>query len=259
LNKVRIAIIGSYTIDEIDNLTQIGGIIYSSYGVWKAGGLSILPQIKNYKIENPYTYDYLEIFLDKIIKFKININENKRKLILINKRKKIILNKNAIIGVDGILFNPICNEIEFYDIQPFGIPIAVDIQGMVRECKESNEITLKNNNNIKFYNKDLFVLHGNNDEINCFFNNTENIFKIGFKEVLISYGKDGFELITNNFSKFFFTDLLGNYNVGNGDVLLSSYFTLRLNGHNPINAAETAKKITEEFSNFGLPLKPRIY
>ncbi|BFH73222.1 hypothetical protein SJAV_11660 [Sulfurisphaera javensis] len=129
------------------------------------------------------------------------------------------------------------------------MPIALDIQGFIRNCEVNKEIEYvkANLSPISSY----FVFHSNIEEFEKSELTINYLLGLGFKELLISYNEDGFELYTRNYKEFFKTSKIGNYKTGTGDTLIASYFYYRLIGYNPRDSALKAKEFVEWFSNYG--------
>lgn len=245
---IKILISGNFTIDIINDKEQIGGPpLYSGFAIAKLGGepyvYSILGKDFTFKIPS-FLKVYKIVEDEKTVKFKHIFNGGRRKLVLISKpRKKIKLDIEENL-FSGVIINPVCNEIDLYSIP--NLPIALDIQGFIRDCICGEEIkytkaSLPQSNSYS-------IFHSNIEE----FQNSEltisSLFKAGFKELLISYDEEGFELYTMSTRKYFRTDTIGNYKTGTGDILIASYFFYRLKGLDFENSAIKAKQFVENFS-----------
>ena len=247
----KILISGNFTIDVINGKEQIGGPpLYSGFAIAKLGGepyvYSILGKDFNFKI--PYFLKIYNIIENKnTVKFKHLFEGTQRKLILISKpEKKIKLNIKEDM-FSGIIINPVCNEIDLSLIP--SIPIALDIQGFIRNCVIGEEIKytktrLPQSNNYLAFHSNIEEFQNSELSVNL-------LFQIGFKELLISYDEQGFELYTRDNKKFFKADNIGNYRTGTGDVLIASYFFYRLKGLDYEKSALKAKKAVEDFSISG--------
>lgn len=148
----------------------------------------------------------------------------------------------------AVIINPVCNEIgkEFINVD---LPIALDIQGFIRNCYVGEEIAyskplLPSSNN-------FLVFHSNIEEFTNADLKIEELFNLGFKELLISYNEDGFEFYTKNTRKFITSSKIGEYKTGTGDVLLASYLYFRLRNIQPLESAIKAKEFVEWFSSEG--------
>lgn len=233
--KPRILVVGNYTFDIVNDKTSDGGSpIYSSLGIKYAGGIVDILSGEERAI------------------FKIDISDSSsRKLILMRKGSNIDLaNINHYSYVDGILINPVCQEVKALYALPK--PLSIDLQGFVRNCIESHEIENSEDIDDIVVPAQYLVAHANYDEVSAIDGNITKLIKLGFKELLISYGRDGFDLITYTSSKWFPVHEIGNFEIGNGDFLLGAYFTFRLKGYSPIDAASLSKKLVEDFSNLRL-------
>ena len=244
----KILISGNFTIDVIDGKEQIGGPpLYSGFAIAKLGGEPYIYSIlgKDFTFKIPYFLKVYKILEDEnTVKFKHIFEGTRRKLILISKPKKKIKLDIKEDRFSGIIINPVCNEIDLSLIP--NIPIALDIQGFIRNCVNGEEIRYTK---ARLPQSDSYLtFHSNIEE----FQNSELsinlLFQIGFKELLISYDEQGFELYTRDSKKFFKTDNIGTYITGTGDVLIASYFFYRLKGLDYEKSALKAKKIVEDFS-----------
>lgn len=257
----KIAVIGSYTADYRNSEITLGGIFYSTYGIWKSGGkayvITSLPS--NFKIQNPFSEDSIILGEGSLVKFKIILSNNKRKIYILNNPNKIVIDLKYFNYFDGILLNPMFNEILLKNVISIKCPIALDLQGIVRE--RNSESMVVNNfdkvvENLQATDYNL-VVHGNNEELPSS-KVHELLYKFKFREVIRSHGENGLEFFTTHYSKYFNVENVGEYNVGNGDVLLASYFTYRLMGYDEISSILLARKLVEEFSIHGPPLILRI-
>ncbi|MEM4884997.1 MAG: hypothetical protein QXO77_05815 [Saccharolobus sp.] len=252
LKRSKILVVGGFTIDEIEGRVRAGGPpIYSSLGVMRAGGIpkiyAIVGSDFNFDLEILSNIEKKLIFDDHTIRFKIIISEqNSRKLILLNKVKKRIISIEDM--VDGIIINPVCKEVELTQINT-NVPLALDIQGFVRNCIENDQISYEKNVYLP-QDKRYIVVHGNKEEFELSGLTTDYLFDRGFKEVIVSDGLNGFTIYNNKGTKYLYKpSRIGKNEVGNGDFLLGAYFTLRLNGLEMQEAGLIAGKLTEEFSN----------
>ncbi|MBP1357381.1 MAG: hypothetical protein JZD40_02700 [Sulfolobus sp.] len=231
--RPKILIIGNYTIDLLGSTQREGGApIYSSLGITSAGGMP-----------------YIMSNSDKTV-FKIEFNADNRRLVLVKSGGNINLDevKYYTTFIDGVLVNPVCKEVNEIDLIKVKRPIAVDLQGFVRNCELMKEI--ENIRNVIFPKlSNYIVAHGNDDEFRALDDGISKLFNAGFKELLISYGRDGFDLVTPYDVKWFPVYEVGNFEVGNGDFLLGTYYTYRLMGLSPIDAAYLSRKLVEDFSN----------
>ncbi len=256
MTKIRIGIAGSYTIDEIheNGLTyeQPGGSpIYSSLGVYVAGGEPHVYSVKgedfNFKLPEYIKEDI--IFHTKYnLRFEINLYNGKRTLKLKFPATRIDLNILPK-DVDGLILNPVCNEIDLNQVHAI-IPLAVDFQGIVRKCLVDKEISYNEIDNIP-PNSSYLVAHANIEEVNNGKLNINKLFNVGFKEIIISYGDEGFEIYTKNRKLKENMETKGKYEVGNGDFLLGFYFTLRVKGIKIDEASKLSKIASQKFSMYG--------
>ncbi|WP_338599709.1 hypothetical protein V6M85_10475 [Sulfolobus tengchongensis] len=255
MKRSRILIVGGFTIDEIQGKLRPGGpLIYSSLGVMRGGGVPKLYGLigKDFDFEIDFLTDVEKhlIYDDHSIRFRIELTDEGRRLILLKKpkRKIKIIDSN---NVDGILINPVCQEVDITSIAS-SVPIAIDIQGFVRDCTENEEI--KYEKDITFPENDKYmVIHGNKEEFELSKIKVDTLFEKGFKEVIISDGYKGFEVYTKKNGKYTYKpNRIGENEIGTGDFLLGVYFALRLSGLIVPEATMIAGKLTEEFSNSGL-------
>ncbi|WP_418344679.1 carbohydrate kinase family protein [Saccharolobus solfataricus] len=252
VKRSKILIVGGFTIDEIQGKIRPGGpLIYSSLGVMRGGGIPKLYGLigRDFDFEIDFISDLEKqlIYDEYTIRFKIDLTNEGRKLILLKKPK----NRIKVISdntVDGILVNPVCKEVDNMSIQS-PIPIAVDIQGFVRNCIEYEEIRYEMGFRFPF-NSNYMVMHGNREELESSKLELSDLFKVGFKEIIVSDGHNGFNVYTNMLAKYTYRpSKIGKNEIGTGDFLLGAYFALRLGGLEIIEAATIAGKLTEEFSN----------
>lgn len=259
MKKIKVGVIGAYTIDEIKGLKgnktllKAGGApIYSSLGIFVANGEPYVftAKGKDFVFETPsYIYFEYTTQIDRTLRFEILISDTYRKLILKHKINKLNLNYEDINKVDGIIVNPVCKEIDLSDLKLVNLPIAVDLQGLVRKCEEGKEIEYEKVSVPP--NSQYFVLHANSEEYVSSGLTIEDFHELGFKEIIISYGKDGFTVHTKNKVYEIKNEEKGSYEIGNGDFLLGYYFTLRLKGINIEKAIEMAHAMSIKFATYG--------
>jgi len=259
MKRIRIAIIGGYTIDEIHENSIVyerpgGAPIFSSYGVFKAGGIPEVFSIKG----KDFTFNIPDFIIEKFIqnvdyniRFKIILNNDYRKIFLIRKNDEIHFDYGILNDYTGMIINPVCKEVP--NNIKINLPIALDLQGFIRNCNENEEIKLENAN--LYTNENYMVFHANDEELEKSGLNIEKLYTLGFKEILISHGSKGFTLYHDNKSTDYEPSIVGNYEIGNGDFLLGYYFTLRLLGNNIKESAEKSLLASEEFSMYGLNLR----
>lgn len=251
-----IVLMSSFTIDNYETHERPGGpALFSTLGIIRSGAdLSI---IAGRGLDFRFSLRMIENFIDKLILgentfyFKIEtFGDGRKKVRLIKSGPRIEMSPNYGLGV---LLNPVCREIDEKIISKIETPVALDIQGFSRICKENMEVSLSQP---EFpISKNYLVLHGNSDEINSIYDNLNTIFKFGFRELLISYGHDGFELITNdNRSYYYKPTAIGSNEIGNGDFLIGSYFALRLNKTEIRDAVKKAGELSDKFSNENISL-----
>ncbi|AAY80121.1 hypothetical protein [Sulfolobus acidocaldarius] len=255
--KKNIIMVGNFTIDVFNNDNEkIGGSpIYSGFAVYMLGGIPhVVSSISN-AYENilpPFLSKYKIFNSNNMTTFKLIYKENgKRDLLLVSmsERKLSIENHKS----DGLIINPVCNEIDVNILSNISFPSAVDIQGFVRICEENKYVILGNQFKLP-YNRNYLVVHANYDELSKSMYTVSDLITTGFKEVLVSYDEDGFITFTRNSSYKFKPENIGPYKTGTGDVLLASYFMYRLNGIDPEKSTYLAGKFTEWFSNSGYRL-----
>ncbi|MFP3259980.1 MAG: hypothetical protein RXQ22_03660 [Sulfolobus sp.] len=246
----RIAIVGNFTLD-LNGTEKIGGPpLYSGFAIYMLGGeieLSSSISKKDFgKIPNFLPKKGIKI-TEKTTTFKIENINGKRKLILKAKSdKKLIYEGNS----DGIILNPVCGEIEYVSYKK---PIALDVQGFIRKCNEGEEVSYKPLYLVK--NTNYLVLHANYEEYINSNVTVENLIELGFKEVIISYDEDGFEVYTSSGNSVKYKPAnIGEYKIGTGDVLLASYFIYRLNAYPIRESTILAGNFVEWFSTEGYRL-----
>jgi len=259
MKRINIAILGGYTIDEIHENSATyerpgGAPIFSSYGVFKAGGVPEVFSIKG----KDFVFDIPSFIVEKSIeviehniRFKIVLNNGSRKIFLIRKNNQIHIDYDILNNYNGIIINPVCKEVPI-DIKT-DLPIALDLQGFIRNCNENEEIKLEQAS--LPINRSYMVFHANDEELEKSGLDIEKLYALGFREILISHGSKGFTLYYNNEHTDYESSIVGNYEIGNGDFLLGYYFTLRLLGNNIKDSAEKSLLASEEFSMYGLNLK----
>ncbi|WP_240931147.1 hypothetical protein [Acidianus sulfidivorans] len=256
--KIKVGILGAYTIDDIyENNARFqrpgGSPIYSSLGVYLAGGLPYVFTIKgrDFTFSSPeYIYSEYVDKTDANLRFEIDLKENSRRILkLKTKSRKININYSNINSLNGIIINPVCKEVDEQDIKNIHIPIAIDIQGFIRNCIEGEEIRYERAS--LPYNSNYFVLHANYEEKENSGLTIDDMFKLGFKEIIISYGNDGFILYTANNVYKMNNTIKGNFEIGNGDFLLGFYFTLRLQGIDISKAVEITYDMATKFAIYG--------
>ncbi|NON63450.1 hypothetical protein [Acidianus sp. RZ1] len=254
--RTRIAIVGSYTIDEIkldDKVTESpgGSPVYSSLGVISAGGTPVVYSAKgkDFKFNVSALIEEGDIqTVEKSLRFKIEINSSGRRLILQHSIGKMTINWSKIKNNNGVIVSPVCNEVDPNGFIDVDIPIALDVQGFIRNCVEDQEISYTR---LNLPRRKYTVIHSNYDEMQYGNFTVKELLNLGAQEVIISYGDKGFSLFYGDSERRYFTRQPGNVNVGNGDYLLAAYFTLRLRGYTEVEAGEEALELTENFSNFG--------
>ncbi|ABP94336.1 MULTISPECIES: hypothetical protein [Metallosphaera] len=260
--KSKVAIVGAMTIDEIVNGQQLlerpgGAPVYSGLGVTMADGVAggYVSVGKDFNYDIPSYLKIIEkIIFERTMRFLLVFNGNTRRLTLKFSHGKIPLHLEKLSSWDGILLNPVCGEISS-SIFEFKA-IAVDIQGFIRNCVEGQEISYTNKFNVRV-KSELSVFHANRDELLASGLSICDLHEMGYQEIIISNGSDGFQLYTKNEELKLKPKVVGSYEVGNGDFLLSSYFTFRLNGADPKLASQYALELSEKFSTQGLNVLPR--
>lgn len=259
--KTKIAIIGSFTIDLLANKgEQLGGPpLYSGFAIYMLGGQPIVYSMieKRYELFLPsFLSKYRLEYVNSIPTFELIYDQiGTRRLIL---RKKN--NKNLDIStincsdIDGIIINPVCKELN--NLPKITKPIAIDIQGFVRLCEPDKEVRIIQHDISSLFtkSKNLAVLHANYQEIGVSKVDLHKLYDMGFNEILISYDEDGFILHSKGLTVNYKPSKIGEYKVGTGDILLASYFILRLNGTPIYKAVEVSGKFVEWFSSEGYRL-----
>jgi sugar/nucleoside kinase (ribokinase family) len=252
VKRSKILIISGFTIDEIQGKSKPGGpLIYSALGVMRGGGIpklyGIVGKDFNFELDFLSNVEKHLIIDEYTIRFNIELFNNNRKLTLLKKPlNKIKIPKDDT--VNGILINPVCKEIELNELN-LNIPIALDIQGLIRDCVENKEIDYESNLTLPKSNSYL-VLHANIEEFRSSKLSLRQLFELGFKEVIISDGKNGFNIYTNNQEIYTYRpNRIGKNEIGTGDFLIGAYFSLRVSGFKINDASLIAGKLTEEFSN----------
>ncbi|QKR00040.1 hypothetical protein GWK48_06300 [Metallosphaera tengchongensis] len=259
MRRTKVIVLGAVTIDEIYErgtlIEKAGGSpIYSGLGVDVTGGEvgAYIGIGKDFVFELP---KYLKVVekstFEKTMRFTIIFENNERHLILRHKHGTIPLRHSVLQGWQGVLINPVCGEIGNYDLPE--MPIAVDIQGFIRNCIEGEEIVLSRPFSFRV-NSDISVFHANVDELQASNLDPTKIKDLGYKEIIISDGSNGFTLYASGKIIKRTPIVKGSYEVGNGDFLLASYFTLRLEGLDPEIASSEALNFSEKFSTQGLNL-----
>ncbi|MEM3346746.1 MAG: hypothetical protein QXR57_00705 [Metallosphaera sp.] len=263
--KSRVVIAGAITVDEILNKNQLierpgGSPIYSGLGVATAGGLAgaYITIGEDFRFELPSYLTYVEkVSFSKTMRFTLIIEDHRRKLILRFKNGPLIVEEEKFNKWDGVILNPVCNEIPM-STKFYKMPVAVDIQGFIRNCEEGREISYSKKFELEM-NSDISIFHANKEELVQSDISVQRLMDKGFKEILISDDFNGFTLyVKDGQSLKLRPSVKGNNEVGNGDFLLASYFTLRLNGEDPISASKMALKLSDEFSILGLNVLPRL-
>ncbi|BDC19363.1 hypothetical protein [Acidianus sp. HS-5] len=261
MKKINIGIAGSYTIDEIHESSTMyekpgGSPIYSSLGVYVAGGEPHVYSVKgedfNFKLPE-YIKDDIIFYTKYNLRFEIDLYNGKRTLKLKFPAIKMDFNSIKLKNIDGLILNPVCNEIDLNQVH-VNIPLAVDFQGIVRKCVLGNEISYNEIDNIPS-NPSYVVAHANIEEVNNGKLNIEKLFNAGFKEIIISYGDEGFEIYTKNGVLKEIMESKGKNEVGNGDFLLGFYFTLRVKGIEISKASKLSKIASQKFSMYGPDLQ----
>ncbi|BCS92134.1 hypothetical protein [Metallosphaera javensis (ex Sakai et al. 2022)] len=255
--KSRVAIVGAMTIDEIvygkQSLERPGGApIYSGLGVTIAGGLAggYISIGKDFNYSLPSYLEVIEkIVFERTMRFLLVLDEKGRKLTLKFSHGKMPIDMEKLSSWDGILLNPVCGEIPSTTFEFKAV--AVDIQGFIRNCVEGEEIQNTNRFNVSV-KSELSVFHANRDELMASGLSISDLHEMGYQEIIISDGHKGFQLYTKNGQLKLEPELVGNYEVGNGDFLLGTYFTLRLNGFDTRLASVYALQFSEVFSTLGL-------
>ncbi|ARM76009.1 hypothetical protein [Acidianus manzaensis] len=257
MKKISVGVLGAYTIDEIINgnnyFQRAGGApIYSSLGIYLAGGIPYVFTIKgkDFTFNSPeYVYGEYVDNVEENLRFEIRLEEKGRTLKLKKKIRKMNIDYTIINNLDGIIINPVCNEIDMKDVINISVPIAVDIQGFIRNCIEGEEIKYEK---VSFPSSSRYlVIHANHEEQKNSGLSIDELFKLGFKEIIISYGEDGFSVYTKEKTYTMNNDVKGSFEIGDGDFLLGYYFTLRLGGIDIENAVKKAHQMSVKFASYG--------
>ncbi|AWS00587.1 hypothetical protein DFR87_06015 [Metallosphaera hakonensis JCM 8857 = DSM 7519] len=241
-------------MDGVSYVLRPGGApIYSGLGVTKAGGIAggYVSIGEDFNFDLPDYISIIEkVIFKKTMRFLLEFKEGTRKLTLKHGHGPIPIVEQKLKGWNGVILNPVCGEIPpSIDVSP--LPVAVDIQGFVRNCVEGEEIVINRKFNYRV-SSDLSIFHANTDEITASGVTVDELKDYGFNEIIISNGYNGFTLYTKEDGKTVYTpSVRGGNEVGNGDFLLASYFTLRLNGEDTITAARNSLKLAESFSILG--------
>lgn len=259
MTKTKVGILGAYTIDEIKDVennkffVRAGGApIYSGLGIYVAGGEAhvFTSKGKDFVFDSPnyISSEYVKL-IDKTLRFEILLSNNGRKLRLKNAIEKIDLKYEEINKLDGIIVNPVCKEVDSQALRRITIPIAIDLQGFVRNCIEEKEITYEK---VSLYPNTYYsVIHANYEEQNNSGLEVNELFDLGFKEIIISYGEEGFILYTKHKIYKMKNDIKGSFEIGNGDFLLGYYFTLRLKRIEIEKAINMAYSMAIKFATYG--------
>ncbi len=247
----NINIVSSFTVDKYERYERPGGpALFSTVGIVesKANPKIVAGIGKDFK----FKIKLLEKFGDTLIlgdstfTFQIHLLPDGRKNVKLLKRGPLI-NSLKVSG-SGVLLNPVCREIDTSLIRVIDVPIAIDIQGFSRSCREGSEVSLATPE--LPMSRNYFVLHGNSDEIYSIYDNINALFRAGFREIIISYGREGFEVVTSEAKTFHYTPaVIGNNEVGNGDFLIGSYFSLRISGVSIEEAVKRSGQLSDKFSN----------
>ncbi|EHP69236.1 MAG: hypothetical protein RXS23_02680 [Metallosphaera yellowstonensis] len=261
--KTRVAIIGAFTIDEIVNgqglVERPGGApVYAGMGVVSSEGEAgaYTAWGEDFHFSRPSYLTIIRQFLfNKTIRFRIGFEGDKRVLVLRAIHDRMPVDIGILRGWEGLILNPVCNELSWGDLE-IDKPVGVDIQGFIRVCEVDKPITYTHLRRVKV-SSPLTVFHANAEELSLADLSVEDIHEMGFKEVLVSDGQNGFVLhVKEGPKEKFAPQRVGNYEIGNGDYLLSTYFTHRVKGLDELASARIASILTQEFSISGptLPL-----
>jgi hypothetical protein len=241
--RSRILVVGNFTFDVIDGKRFPGGPpLYAGLGVVAAGGVPILWG----KFGPDYPLQVLD-FPHELIGLRGGNTTTFRVLFENGRRIMSVLENSGKIGwppsldVDGVLVDPVCSEVDSNLLDGVNVPMAVDVQGFIRKICGTSPLPSQG-----------MVLHANYDEFSSLDTNLQELSR-GNREILLSFDSDGFLLISGSKTQFYRSDMRGERTVGNGDFLLASYFTLRVSGYGPWEAAQESKWLVESFSN-SLPI-----
>ena len=259
--KTKIAIVGSFTIDLLTNKgEQLGGPpLYSGFAIYMLGGQPIIYSMieKRYKQTLPsFLSKYRLEYVNSIPTFELIYDQDgTRKLILRKKNEKNLdISLINCRDIDGIIINPVCKELN--TLPKITKPVAIDIQGFVRLCEPNKEVKIIQHDISSIFtkSKNLAIFHANYQEIGGSKMDLHKLYDMGFNEILISYDEDGFILHSKGLTVNYRPSRVGEYKVGTGDILLASYFILRLNGTPVSKAVEVSGKFVEWFSSEGYRL-----
>jgi sugar/nucleoside kinase (ribokinase family) len=258
VKRIRVAVVGGFTVDEIVEGSKVeerlgGSALYTSLGIYRAGGtpevFSVIGKDFKFKVPEFIVGRKIEV-REYSIRFRIVIQGNTRQLVLVKKVSPIRVNAEDLNDYDGVVINPVCKEVcPNLDVNK---RIALDVQGLIRDCVENRPVTLTRTSLSP--NKNFHVFHANDEELDSSGLSIDDLYSLGFNEVIISHGSKGFTLYFQRREKEFVPSVQGTVNVGNGDFLLGYYFTKRLMGLDPISASENALRASEDFSIYGLAL-----
>ncbi len=258
MKRIRVAVVGGFTVDEIVEGNKVeerlgGSALYTSLGIYRAGGTPEVFSVigKDFKFNVPEFIVERKIEVREYsIRFRIVVQGNTRQLVLVKKVSPIRVNTEDLNDYDGVVINPVCREVcPNLDVNK---RIALDVQGLIRDCVENRPVTLTRTSLSP--NKNFHVFHANDEELDSSGLSIDDLYSLGFNEVIISHGSKGFTLYFQGREKEFVPSVQGTVNVGNGDFLLGYYFTKRLMGLDPISASENALRASEDFSIYGLAL-----
>ncbi|BCU70525.1 hypothetical protein [Stygiolobus caldivivus] len=255
--KSKVMIIGNFTLDlGISEKEQLGGPpLYSGFAIYMLGGVPLIYS----SIEKSH-YHLIPHFLQKTKLFYSNsiptfelIYTNKGRVLILRKKpeKGIPINNIDYKDLDGVLVNPVCGEVN--EIPSVNKPLALDLQGFVRSCRENEQVEIKPTQfNIRVSSSyNLRILHANYEEIDSSKISIGKVLEMGFREVLVSYDEDGFIVYSKSEINKYRPSRIGDYKVGTGDVLISSYFLYRLNNFSISEATQMSGEFVEWFSNEG--------
>lgn len=261
--RSRVAIVGAFTIDELVQGTEIverpgGAPIYSGMGVASSGGEAGAYTAWGEDFSSPIPSYIILIkrhLFPRTIRFRIGFENGTRVLTLVAAHGAIDVDLGILRGWDGIILNPVCNEVPWRGME-IDKPIGVDIQGFIRACEVGKPLRYSALKKVKI-STPLTVFHSNVEELTLGGVSVEDLYEMGFREILVSDGRNGFTLYVKGGAKQkFVPSKVGNYEVGNGDYLLATYFTHRLNGLSELESAKEASLLTQEFSIVGPTLLP---
>ncbi|RLG87935.1 MAG: hypothetical protein DRO15_03965 [Thermoprotei archaeon] len=234
-NRSTIAIIGSFTIDNIENRKVIGGSAYYC-----------LMALKHFYDDQimliaPAQRVHIDLLKDMGIKLITVSNEVPVfELVYIDEinRKVKLLKKGAVIKVDSevlsmlrnslAIISPVYKEVSLetiYDIRSVATTLALDIQGFVREANNYGEIIIRWNNELVQALRIVDIVHADLSEVPMYrsaLSAVKFLSKYSKGIVIVSMGAHG--LIASFNQEIMYIPALPGIQgdaTGTGDILLS--------------------------------------